>query len=649
MTFDEIDFDDFEDRVLEGVLPVVLFAWSPEDEECEEYLRFILSLAEDFIGVPVLLHCDVSGNSSLAMDCGLWQTPTISVYHRGESLLCLYRPQLRDDVIAPINEVLFRIDPDSLTPGDEEAIERSAPRPATDSSLPEAKPRLLPKPAQMVAHLDRSIRGQTRAKQAMAVAVYNHFLSQAMRDADGRDLGRQHVLLLGPTGSGKTFIVRTIAEHLGVPVAFASATSLVEAGFRGRSPDAIIKSLLDAAGGNARLAERGIIFIDEIDKIRRQNMSGSRDVSGEGVQNALLTMLDGRIADNVDGTPHSPIDTSRILFVCTGAFVGLADIVRRRLGDDDSGSPMGFHTRTAENAVEIPDQPIYEALCQAQTSDLVEFGMIPEFIGRFVEVTALHELSKKDLRAIISEGTESSPLERQRDLARIHGIELVITPEALDRIAGEAARLGTGARGLARLIGRAVDCVDGRWPDLADAGVCRVTIGEDVVRSGAEPLIEKGPPLHRRRDDELRAACLAEVPPRPSAFLAEASSPPTLTDTSSWTTEGSWNALEELKRSALGWCETGSPAREWWLEFEKENRHRPKLLFRLAEELRNRGNTIRDFHRSFQESNTPDIQANLYYLDYRRAKAAYDARHRPRGPFLSGPPRDWLQDDDQPF
>ena len=360
-------------------------------------------------------------------------------------------------------------------------------------------------------------------------------------------------------------------------------------------------------------------------------------------------MLDGRIADNVDGTPHSPIDTSRILFVCTGAFVGLADIVRRRLGDDDSGSEMGFHTRAAERAAEVPDQPIYEALCQAQTSDLVEFGMIPEFIGRFADITSLHELSKKDLRAIISEGTESSPLERQRDLARIHGIELVITPEALDRIALEAARLGTGARGLARLIGRAVDCVDGRWPDLADDGVCRVTISEDVIRSGADPLIEKGPPLHRRRDDELRSACLAEVPPRPSAFLADAPSPPPLTDTSSWSIERSWNALEELKRSALGWCDTGGPAREWWIEFEKENRHRPQLLFRLAEELRNRGNTILDFHRSCLESKTPDIQANLYYLDYRRAKAAYDARHRPRNPFLSGPPSDWLEDDGPPF
>lgn len=222
----------------------------------------------------------------------------------------------------------------------------------------------LPSPREMVAHLDLSVRGQQRAKEDIAVSVYNHYISQIYRDLEGTDLGRYHILLLGPTGSGKTFIVKQLADYLRVPVSFASATSLVEAGYKGRSVDDIIKSLLDRADGNPRLAERGILFIDEIDKIRRQDSGGVRDVSGEGVQNALLTMLDGRIADSVDNVKHEPVDTSRILFVCTGAFVGLQGIVERRLGQGEK-SKIGFTRRIRENLDIIPDQPIYRALCQA--------------------------------------------------------------------------------------------------------------------------------------------------------------------------------------------------------------------------------------------------------------------------------------------
>jgi len=202
----------------------------------------------------------------------------------------------------------------------------------------------LPSPAEIVAHLDQFVRGQNKAKQDIAVSVYNHYISQVYRDQYGSDLGRYHILMLGPTGSGKTFIVKTLADFLGVPVSFASATSLVEAGYKGRSVDDIIKSLLDRTKGNPRLAERGILFIDEIDKIRRMDVGGQRDVSGEGVQNALLTLLDGRIADNVDSVKHEPVDTSRILFVCTGAFVGLQEIVERRLHANEH-SAIGFSRR----------------------------------------------------------------------------------------------------------------------------------------------------------------------------------------------------------------------------------------------------------------------------------------------------------------
>jgi ATP-dependent Clp protease ATP-binding subunit ClpX len=482
----------------------------------------------------------------------------------------------------------------------------------------------LPTAAEMVAHLNRFVRGQLRAKQDIAVAVYNHYLSQAVRDMDG-DLGRYHILLLGPTGSGKTFIVKTLAAYLGVPVSFASATSLVEAGFRGRSPDAIIKSLLDAAGGNARLAERGIIFIDEIDKIRRQDTGGTRDVSGEGVQNALLTMLDGRIADNVDGSPHPPVDTSRILFICTGAFVGLPEVVRRRIGDEDGGDGMGFYTRAAESVAEMPDQPIFEALCQAQLTDLVEFGMIPEFVGRFATITSLHELGRGDLRAIASESTEGSALTRQQKLAAIHGIDLQITSDALDAIADEASRLGTGARGLARLIGRAVDPVDHRWPELAAEGVTAVVIDRDVVVNSKPPTLTRGEPKYSRRDIELRRACLTNLPPAPAPYMEKRVG---FTDTSSWSEEEVANALEKVKREGLGWNETGDSARQWWIAFENENKERKALILRLAEELQARKATITDFFLAYVYSNTDNIQANLHYMDYTRLKQQEEERRR---------------------
>ena len=482
----------------------------------------------------------------------------------------------------------------------------------------------LPTPSEMIAHLNRFVRGQIRAKQDIAVAVYNHYLSQAVKETDG-DLGRYHMLLLGPTGSGKTHIVKTLADFLGVPVSFVSATALVESGYRGRPVDDIIRSLLDRAGDEARRAEKGIIFIDEIDKIRKQDTGGSRDVSGEGVQNALLTLLDGRLSDNVDSQKHAPVDTSRILFVCTGAFVGLPDIVRRRLGDDDSETMMGFPTRAAENISEIPDQPIYEALCQAQTADLVEFGMIPEFIGRFATITALHELGQSDLRAIASESIEGSALAKQQKLAALHGIDLEITPDALDAIASEAIRLGTGARGLARLIGRAVDPVDHRWPELAAEGVTGVVIDRRVVEQRGEPTLKRGPSKHPRRDTELRRSCLTTLPPGPATYMGQGGS---FTDTSGWSDEKIVNEIEKIKHESLDWANTTGSARKWWEMFEVENKARKGHVLRLIEELRARKANITDFFLAYVYSNTDNIQANLHFLDYSRLKKKDEERKR---------------------
>ena len=495
----------------------------------------------------------------------------------------------------------------------------------------------LPTPSEMIAHLDRFVQGQTKAKRDIAVAVYEHYFSLGSRDRGEEDLGRKHILMLGPTGSGKTYIVKTLADYLGVPVGFASATSLVETGYVGSPVESVICALLDRAGGDPKKAERGIVFIDEIDKIRR-NTGGGKDVSGEGVQNGLLTLMDGRISKGPDNHNHPPVDTSRLLFICTGAFVDLEEIIRKRAGgennqigfDPDHDGLPGVSARNASTGA---------ILSRVETRDLTAFGLIPELVGRFATITALEELDEQALRTILT-SMEGSPLARQRRMAALHGVELAYDEGAVSAVVRKAAEMKTGARALARIIGRTLDAVDWRWPELADAGVTRVVVTRETVEDGAPPREDTSGRLADGREDAaIRREVFSGARPIRAVYPetkdrqenGESSQPlpPGVTDARGWSDEEVWNRVEQLKETDLEWKSCTGNAKKWWGAFELENRHRPALVLRLAEELARRKASITEFFLSYVYSNTDNIQANLHYLDYFRLKKQEDEGKKP--------------------
>lgn len=335
-----------------------------------------------------------------------------------------------------------------------------------------------PTPSAIIEHLDLHIHGQPSAKRTLAVAAYNHYLLKAHSEKTGMDPGHHHVLLIGPTGVGKTAMVKAMAAFLKVPMGYSSAAGLVEAGYKGSPVDTVITAVIDDAGGDPRQAEKGIVFIDEIDKIRRID-GMARDVSGQGVQNALLTLIDGRLCRGFETHPLTCVDTRKMLFICCGAFVGLNDIIRKRLGD--LNKKIGFVARE-KNSLSAAGP---ETVDQVTPEDLVNFGMIPEFVGRFSNIGVLHELTPGDLRKIaLAQG--NSPLARQQMMARIHGIQLQYTGPAIDALVTEAAKLGTGARAIEFTAAQFISQIAYRWPELAASGIRRVVIHPECL-SGAEP------------------------------------------------------------------------------------------------------------------------------------------------------------------
>ncbi|MCI6339508.1 MAG: ATP-dependent Clp protease ATP-binding subunit ClpX [Campylobacter sp.] len=360
--------------------------------------------------------------------------------------------------------------------GDEKKVETSGDYTAFDTITPKG----------LKAVLDNYVIGQERAKKVFSVGVYNHYKRIFKQSDDDTELAKSNILLIGPTGSGKTLMAQTLARFLHVPIAICDATSLTEAGYVGEDVENILTKLYQAAGCDIKKAEQGIVFVDEIDKIARmgENRSITRDVSGEGVQQALLKIIEG---SNVNIPPNGgrkhpnqefvQIDTTNILFVCGGAFDGLNEIIERRVGKN----VLGFNQnrrgkKERQNAISL-----------VEPDDLVHFGLIPELIGRLHSITTLNEITTDDMVRILTE-PKNALLRQYEKLFAMDGVKLMFDDEAVREVANLAIKRKTGARGLRSIMEEMMTDI---MFDLPELDGYEVHISKDVVNKKAEPLLIK--------------------------------------------------------------------------------------------------------------------------------------------------------------